>query len=408
MSPEVYFSGLHTALADLYSAETFTLTAEGVDMPPFDDELFVKAAEYIRTHGGYDASMLKTRPVRDLIDAIYGIFRQAIERGIGRKTPSIVTDTLGSNAFIFSGLKVNNSLMEVGLSLTDSNGHIKPFETFLKEVKVINNMYNHNYLRAEYNHAVASAQITAKWYDFKEDGDDYDLQYRTSGDEKVRESHRLLDGITLAFDDPFWDRYMPPNGWNCRCTVVQVKKGKYRRDDSKKVMELGDAMTDSPKLKIFRFNAGKELSLFPKKHPYFKAPEEVLEQIDIAEMRARAKEIRAQARESLIGKTFSNKDFGKPIIITNKGIKEWLNQPHKHKRKKDELLLDMGNIIKKATYLGFGEDKHNKTIISHIFEYKIDQDKTWIIVREFHNGICQIHSISDGEKILNILKNKTT
>ncbi|MBQ7855294.1 MAG: hypothetical protein IJ352_09820 [Muribaculaceae bacterium] len=36
-----------------------------------------------------------------------------------------------------------------------------------------------------------------------------------------------LHGVTLPIDDPFWDSFLPPNGWNCRCTAVQVRKGKY-------------------------------------------------------------------------------------------------------------------------------------------------------------------------------------
>lgn len=31
--------------------------------------------------------------------------------------------------------------------------------------------------------------------------------------------------------DPFGDEYFPPNGWNCRCTVVQVLKEKYPATD---------------------------------------------------------------------------------------------------------------------------------------------------------------------------------
>ena len=29
-----------------------------------------------------------------------------------------------------------------------------------------------------------------------------------------------------------YPRYYPPNGYNCRCTVVQVRKGKYESTHS--------------------------------------------------------------------------------------------------------------------------------------------------------------------------------
>ena len=198
-------------MTELYAEDTATLAADDNDMPPFDDEAFRKAAEYIYKNGGYNSSMLRCRPVREVIKVTYHVFKEAIDRGITHKTPAIVTDTLNSNAFIFSGLKVNHSLSELGLSLTDNKRGIKSFNDFNREVERINEKYNRNYLRTEYNHAVASAQMAAKWHDLMEDGDEYDLQYRTSGDEKVRSEHRLLDGLTFAADDPLWDRYMTPN-----------------------------------------------------------------------------------------------------------------------------------------------------------------------------------------------------
>lgn len=38
----------------------------------------------------------------------------------------------------------------------------------------------------------------------------------------MRPEHRLLEGVRLPKDDPFWKRYLPPNGWNCRCTVLEI------------------------------------------------------------------------------------------------------------------------------------------------------------------------------------------
>ncbi|MGN0235870.1 MAG: phage minor head protein [Paludibacteraceae bacterium] len=104
--------------------------------------------------------------------------------------------------------------------------------------------------------------------EWQADGDDYDLQYRTAGDERVRGAHAALDGVTLPPSDKFWNKYLPPNGWNCRCQVVQVLREDYPQTNSDQATEWGDACTADPKEKIFRFNAGKELKLFPPKHPY--------------------------------------------------------------------------------------------------------------------------------------------
>lgn len=47
-------------------------------------------------------------------------------------------------------------------------------------------------------------------------------KYITTEDSRVRPQHAILDGVTLPKDDPFWDRFYPPNGWNCRCQVIPL------------------------------------------------------------------------------------------------------------------------------------------------------------------------------------------
>ena len=57
--------------------------------------------------------------------------------------------------------------------------------------------------------------MAARWQDIEAKKDRYHLQYRTAGDDRVREEHAALHGITLPPDDPFWVSYFPPNGWRC-------------------------------------------------------------------------------------------------------------------------------------------------------------------------------------------------
>ena len=142
-------------------------------------------------------------------------------------------------------------------------------DTLIKRSSLVRiSSYNVNYLESEYNFAVQSAQMAVKWADYVADGDRYYLQYRTAGDGKVRAEHAALHGTTLPVDDPFWDKYFPPLGWNCRCTAVQVRKDKYPASDSATAMQAGDNATSGAKQQIFRFNPGKEGKIFPPKHPY--------------------------------------------------------------------------------------------------------------------------------------------
>ena len=114
---------------------------------------------------------------------------------------------------------------ERGFSVTSGReGRKKTVRRFLNYVQTIDRTYNRNYLRTEYNFVSASSEMAGRWEDFERDGDEYWLQYRTTGDDRVRPEHAALNGVTLPPSDPFWNVYYPPNGWNCRCTVVQVSR----------------------------------------------------------------------------------------------------------------------------------------------------------------------------------------
>ncbi len=47
-------------------------------------------------------------------------------------------------------------------------------------------------------------------------------EYTAVGDERTRPEHQAMNGMRLPKDHPFWRENMPPNGWNCRCTVMEV------------------------------------------------------------------------------------------------------------------------------------------------------------------------------------------
>ena len=170
--------------------------------------------------------------------------------------------------FIFSGMKTFHELNEAFPSLIDENGNRKPFERFLNDVRKIDSTYNRNYLRAEYNFVAGSAEMAARWESFMADGDRYNLQYRTQKDDRVRPEHAALDGVTLPPSDPFWEEFYPPNGWNCRCNVVQVRKSKYPATDHAEAMARGEEALQRDSKGIFRFNPGIEQKSVPDYNPY--------------------------------------------------------------------------------------------------------------------------------------------
>lgn len=50
-------------------------------------------------------------------------------------------------------------------------------------------------------------------------------EYVTAGDERVRPTHIAMDGTRLPKDAQEWSSLWPPNGWNCRCTTVEIIRG---------------------------------------------------------------------------------------------------------------------------------------------------------------------------------------
>jgi SPP1 gp7 family putative phage head morphogenesis protein len=246
----------------------------------FDNSVFDDAMKFVYQNGSIAPEDILKKDPRRLVGELNNIFSKSITQGLENiklknEIPETVLNALKENVFVFSGIKTYHELKDASLLLVTPEGQIKPFDRFYKDVQGINDTYNKRYLESEYGYAVHSAQMAGKWQDFEADGDDYRLQYRTAGDDKVRADHAILRGTTLPMTDPFWDSYTPPLDWGCRCTVVQVRAGKYPESNSAEAQEYGKEATTrigadgTNKLAMFRTNPGKTLKIFPDKHPYY-------------------------------------------------------------------------------------------------------------------------------------------
>ena len=230
--------------------------------------------KHVYSKKGYTPEMLADKPLMDFTNETNRILSHGMNKGIATEVPEVMLNSLQNDVFLFSGFKTHAELKEASSLLLDANNNIKPFQEFKQDVLSLNNTYNSAYLDAEYNFAIGSAQMASKWADFEKDSDRYNLQYRTAMDDRVREEHAALEGITLPVDDPFWNDYLPPNGWNCRCTTVEVRDGKYPVSDSQESIDKGEAATTvinkngENTAAIFRFNPGKDKVIFPPNHPY--------------------------------------------------------------------------------------------------------------------------------------------
>ena len=230
-------------------------------------ELFTGMMKTVFSQKGaqFTVELLETPKVQEFIGAHAKVLDTSFEKV---EMSDLMRRRLTRSNYIFSGMKTFHELNEAFPSLLDENGNRKTFEQFLNDVRKIDETYNHNYLRAEFNFVQTSAEMAAKWERFMEDGDRYNLQYRTAADGKVRPEHASMHGITLPPSDSFWEEFYPPNGWNCRCTVVQVRKSKYPTTAHDEAIALGELGTGKDTKGIFRFNSGKEGKAVPDYNPY--------------------------------------------------------------------------------------------------------------------------------------------
>ena len=234
---------------------------------PADDslrQLFLDIAQ--RLYNGDDPSDDPT-----LLRQTAAQLLEGVEKGFGHALPDLEFGTpdydtleeLARNVYHFSAAKNYHELHDLSLALRDGD-RLRSFDEFMHLADEITGKYNLNWLRSEYNQAVAAAQCAARWneYSSRKDIMPY-LQYTAVMDGNTREEHAALNGVVKRMDDPFWDKYYPPNGWGCRCEAVQLPGSYYR--------ETPDTEIQYPAVpKMFLANFGKSRMVFPQGHPYYK------------------------------------------------------------------------------------------------------------------------------------------
>lgn len=407
------------------------------------DELYRNVPQCVESSFSFDFSIIekalknihskkinvKTQIDGALFSEVKRVYNQAIE--IGYKPPKGETsdflNELQHNTDVFAAFKVHRMGRDVASRLLDGD-KLKSFSEFKKDTEDIVSHHVDQWLHTEYDTAIKRAQTAAEMRQFKKEQDVFPcLEWLPSTAINPRESHMPFYGRRWLQDDPFWDSHKPGDEWGCLCGL---KASTEPPTDNK---GLGKGITPSPGLggnpaqtgQVFSLDhpyfpsncnhcpfAGKQLSLFSNKvKDCYHCPNVVnaIQQSKIKDplsekVKQRRKEIREQAREQLIGRDFFSNDFAKPLSISNRGIKEWLNQPFFDIEAKNEALLQLDKLIENAKYLGHGNDKHDKTATAHIFETEIGRKTCWIIVREI--DYAQIYSITDSEDILKIIKKK--
>ncbi|MBT1702945.1 phage head morphogenesis protein [Chryseosolibacter indicus] len=177
---------------------------------------------------------------------------------------------LQKNVWQFSAAKNHTQLRQLTDALLDSEGKLRTFEQFKEAAFRINQDHMVRYLKAEYELAVAGAQMAGKWVDIEANKKTLPLlQFDAVMDTQTTALCKSLDGTILPVGHPFWNRFYPPNHWGCRSTVRQLASGVVTPESKIPSADIPD---------MFKTNLGKKGLIFPKDHPYFIGlPEEVIQ-----------------------------------------------------------------------------------------------------------------------------------
>lgn len=341
---------------------------------------------------------------REIYPALYEVCRDTFRRALDEGYPlpegednaeTLFREALRSDADVFAAFRTHRMQNDIASQLTNGDGKLKEWKQFKEDAEKVIGTYNNHWLRTEYDTAILRARQAADWKGFERNADilpNLKWMPTTSADPDLFHMEYWRIGLTLPIGHPFWKSHHPGDRWNCKCSLEATDvpvTGIIPQTDYK----------PSPGLEN---NPGTDAKLFSGSHPYYKKAYPGAEK---AVMKLRRKEVQQEA-SILKEQTFRNEGLDRDIHITGRGIKEWLNQPHEFYSAKNELLLSMDKLIRTAEYLGYGQDKHDASIKAHLLEITIEGKKSWIIVREFSPERVEVHSISDSEKIKDIVTKK--
>lgn len=130
--------------------------------------------------------------------------------------------SLKYNAAEFSAFKETSFRKQLESMLTE-NGKVLSWSQFKEKAKGLTAEYNQRWLRTEFDHTVATANMAEKWEGFVREKDLYpNLKYHTVGDARVREKHKAWDGLILPITHQFWKDHFPPDEFGCRCNATNT------------------------------------------------------------------------------------------------------------------------------------------------------------------------------------------
>lgn len=267
------------------------------------------------------------------------------------------------NLFEFSASKTESRLASMQKLLVDENNQIRSFSEFKALCEKEVSKFNTHYLETEYNLSVAVGQTSAQYLRFMAQKDSVTsfVQYKTIGDDKVRNAHKILHNKIFNLSDKEAMDLLPPNGYGCRCEMVQFlgdTNGKVTQGKAAKQALAGQ--DKRYKNSAFEINRGDLKQVFTKKQFY----------ADIKGLPEKINEMTFDKYDLKKWEEFKQDLNAIPLdkSITQKNIKE-LFKPHKKNNYMGfEDYLGRKLILTKET---FNEHTQGKYVTEHELRHQL-------------------------------------
>lgn len=193
-------------------------------------------------------------------DAIDNGYADAVSSG-SKLPDDAFRDAFKHSADVFSAFRVHKMQKDIAAQMIDSDGQLKPFRRFVKDVAPYIEHKNRAWLQTEYDTAVIRAQNAVEWQQFQAEKDVYpNLEWIPSTSPNPGADHRVFWGTVLPVDDPFWDEHKPGDRWNCKCELRQTDKGCTAAPSSDGKSDAAPGLDSNP---------AKSKEVFSDNHPYF-------------------------------------------------------------------------------------------------------------------------------------------
>lgn len=197
-----------------------------------------------------------------LYDVVRDVFNQATDDAFSSSDhDKDFQQHLRHSNEVFSAFKVHRAQNDMAARLLDSDGVLKPFNQWLKDVLPIASHQCGAWLKTEYDTAVLRAHQAADWQQFRREKDVLpNLKWMPSTSLHPCREHRRYWGTIRPIDDKFWNEHRPGDRWNCKCSLSSTDESVTPVPDNNEVSQPQPGLSGNPGI------TGKT---FSDDHPYF-------------------------------------------------------------------------------------------------------------------------------------------